>query len=156
MRHQVSGRQLGRSKDQRRALFRSIVGEFIVHGKVQTTLAKAKAVKPLIDKLVTKAKRADVHARRELVANLPKGAALLLIDTVAPRFKDRVNGFSRIIRLAKRKGDDAEMVLLEWVEQIQTSEVGGQKSEKKPATTEAQKKSETQRKPRRKRSRKIV
>lgn len=119
MRHRIYGRQFGRSKNERSALFRNLIGELILYGRVKTTAAKALAVKPFVDKLVTRAKRADLTSRRELIARLPKQAAFLLIDTIAPHFANRTSGFSRIIHMVPRKGDQAEMVLLEWVEKIE-------------------------------------
>lgn len=129
MRHRVSGRKLGRSEDLRRSLFRNLLSELVLRGRVKTTVAKAKTVRPLIDKLVSHAKNATLSARREILRSLPKDAAFLLIETIGPQFKSRKSGFSRIIRLGQRKGDNAEMVLLEWVEEIQKSEV------KKPEKT---------------------
>ena len=119
MRHHVFGRKLGRTKDERKLLFRNLVTELILHGRLKTTVAKAKAVKPLIDKLVTKAKKATLAARRELAAVLPKEAALILANTIAPHFKNRTSGFSRIIYIGERSGDHAEMVVLEWTEQME-------------------------------------
>lgn len=119
MRHRIFGRKLGRTKDERRLLFRNLVGEFIVHGRIKTTIARAKAIKPLIDKLVTKAKKATIAQRRGLLGVLPKEAAIILINTIAPQLKNRASGFSRIIHLGERLGDDAAMVLMEWVDKIE-------------------------------------
>ncbi len=130
MRHRVFGRKLGRTKDEIRLLFRNLVGEFIVHGRIKTTLARAKAIKPLIDKLVTKAKKATIAQRRGLLGVLPKEAAIILINTVAPQLKNRTSGFSRIIHLEERLGDDAAMVLLEWVEKPAAVEVIDKKIDK--------------------------
>src|SRR3989338_10205616 len=118
MRHRIYGRQFGRTKNERTRLFRSLVSELILHGRIETTIAKAKAVKPLIDKLVTKAKKKNLAAQRDLLGVLPKEAAVFLMDSVVPAFAPRVSGFSRIIHTTPRKGDNAEMVLLEWVEVI--------------------------------------
>lgn len=117
MRHRVFGRKLGRTKDERKLLFRNLATELILHGRLKTTVAKAKAVKPLIDKLVTKARKATLSARRELAAVLPKEAALILVNTITPRFQNRTSGFSRIIYIGERSGDHAQMVVLEWTEQ---------------------------------------
>lgn len=120
MRHRVFGRKLGRTKDERRLLFRNLVGELIVHGRIKTTLARAKAIKPLVDKLVTKAKKATIGQRRGLLGVLPKEAAVILID-IAMQLKNRTSGFTRIIHIGERLGDDAAMVLMEWVERIQVN-----------------------------------
>lgn len=87
-----------------------------MHGRIKTTLARAKAIKPLIDKLVTKAKKATNVQRRALVKVLPKEAVVILTETIAPQLKNRTSGFARIIHLGERLGDSAAMVLLEWVE----------------------------------------
>ena len=118
MRHSISGRQLGRTTAQRRALFRSLAREFILRGRIKTTQAKAKSIKVLIDKLVTKAKKATIASRREILAILPKDAALLLIDTIVPRLAHRTSGYSRILHLEGRNGDNAEMVLMEWTDEF--------------------------------------
>lgn len=119
MRHRIYGRQFGRTKNERTRLFRSLVGELILHGRIETTIAKAKAVKPFIDKLVTKAKKKNLAAERDLLGVLPKEAAIFLMESVVPAFTNRVSGFSRIIHKMPRRGDNSEMVLLEWVEKIE-------------------------------------
>ena len=140
MAHQIYGRHLGRTKDARRALFRNLVGQLIARGRVKTTIAKAKAIKPFIDKLVTKAKRASLASRREIVASLPKEAGLRLVDTIVPQFKNRTSGFSRIVRLGERRGDNAELVLLEWTEKIVAVVPVEPRSNKKLAATDDAKK----------------
>lgn len=129
MRHKVFGRKLGRTKDQRKLLFRNLVEELILRGRIKTTIAKAKAVKPLIDKLVTKAKRKTLADRREVLRVLPKEAALSFFDTIVPQLQNRTSGFSRIIHLGERKGDNAEMVVLEWAEQISMEDKQSLRSE---------------------------
>lgn len=123
MRHRISGRQLGRSKDERKALFKNLVRELIVGGRVKTTIAKAKAIKPLIDKLVTKAKKTTLAHNRGVYEALPKESALLLINHIAPHFTNRTSGFSRIVRLGERSGDNAHMVILEWADTIEVPKV---------------------------------
>lgn len=138
MRHRVTGRKLGRNQASRLRLFRGLVAELVFHGKIQTTLSRAKAVQPLIDALVSDAKKATLSARRELVGTLPKGAGTMLMDTIAPGFTNRTSGFSRIVKLGPRKGDNSESVILEWVEEIRKlpfdsagdKEVGNGKSQK--------------------------
>jgi large subunit ribosomal protein L17 len=117
MPHQISGRHLGRNSGQRRALFKGLVAQVLEHERIETTEAKAKAVRPDVEKMITLAKRGDLHARRlamRTVAN--KKTIEKLFDTLGPRYKERNGGYTRIIRLGSRKGDAAEMVLLELVD----------------------------------------
>lgn len=115
MRHQVFGRKLNRDVKERKALFKSLVIALIAHGRIKTTIAKAKAIKGLVDKLVTRAKDGSNNARRQLSSFLTRKEAIIkLIDVVAPRFKDKVGGYSRMIKLGPRKSDSTEEVILEW------------------------------------------
>lgn len=143
--HQIYGRHFGRSKNERHALFRNLVGQLIAHGRVKTTVAKAKAIKPLVDKLITKAKKGQGGARRDVLGFLPKEAGTRLLDTIAPQFHSRTSGFSRIVKLDERRSDNAEVVLLEWVEEIATAAPSKPRSkqDRKIATTETQKKVES-------------
>ena len=131
MRHRVSGRKLGRTKDKRKLLFRSLIGELILHGRIKTTIGKAKTIRPLVDKLVTHAKKTDFLGKRAILAALPKDAAAILINHVGPAFKDRVSGFTRIIHVGERSGDNAEIVILEWVEKIEVIREKQQEKRKK-------------------------
>ena len=118
MRHRVAGRKLSRNTKQRKALFKNLINALVTHGAIRTTEAKAKAIKGLVDKLITKGKGGTVHARRLIAAFLQnKEAVNKIVDELGPVFKDRSSGFTRIIRLGKRRGDDAMMVRLELVEQ---------------------------------------
>ena len=111
------GKKLNRNTHQRRALFKSLIQALILHEELQTTESKAKAVRRLVDKLITKAKAGTLHARRQIMAFLPdKKAANKLVDEIAPRFKKRASGFTKLIRLGKRKGDNAMVVKMELVE----------------------------------------
>lgn len=117
MKHGVSGKKLSRTTNERKALFRSLLIALFLHGEIKTTEAKAKAVAPQAEKLVTLAKKSTVAARRQMAKVLPKRQLVnLLFDKVAPRFKGRSSGFTRIINLGRRIGDGAEMVKLELVE----------------------------------------
>ncbi len=117
MRHRKSGKKLGRDSAHRRALYANLAASLIVHGRVRTTVAKAKAAKPLAEKLITLGRRGDLHARRQALAILPTNDVVhRLFAEVAPRFDDRPGGYTRIVRLGPRPGDAAEMVLLELVE----------------------------------------
>lgn len=119
MRHRTSGRHLGRSKDQRRALFRQLLTELFRHERIRTTEAKAKAVKAEADRIVTLTKRGDLAARRRVSAVLTdeEVAKKLFRDgEFAGRFANRQGGYTRILRLGRRPGDGAEMVFLELVD----------------------------------------
>lgn len=117
MRHQLKGKKLNRNTKQRKALFKNLINALIVHGQIKTTINKAKAVKKLADKLMIKAKQGTVHSRRQILAFLgDKKAASKLIEEITPGNAKRTSGFTRLIRLAKRRGDDAMMVRLELVD----------------------------------------
>jgi large subunit ribosomal protein L17 len=117
MRHAKSGRKLGRSASQRRALYANLAGSLITHGRIETTEAKAKAVKPYAEKLITLGKRGDLHARRLAMAELRSNDVVHhLFADVAPRFAERPGGYTRIVKLGPRQGDAADMVLLELVD----------------------------------------
>ncbi len=123
MRHGISGRRLGRDSAHRKALFRNLIKELFTHERIQTTEAKARAIRSDAEKLITKAKRgiADggnrVHAQRQVVAFLDdKTVAKKVFDDIAPRYTTRNGGYTRLIKLGKRPGDAAEMALIELVE----------------------------------------
>ena len=133
MRHRVSGKKLGRDIKERKALFKNLVISLISHGKIKTTKAKAKAIQGLVDKLVTKAKQGTLHARRQVLAFLSqKEAVKKLFDEIGPRFERRASGFTRIINIGQRQGDNAPMVVMEWTEV--EKKVGNKVSDKKTAT----------------------
>ena len=109
-------RKLGRDSSARKALFRSILTSFFAHERIETTEAKAKEVSGLADKMITLAKRGDLHARRQVLAYLLDEKVIAkLFDTIAPRYKDRQGGYTRILKLGPRRGDAAPMVILELV-----------------------------------------
>lgn len=117
MRHHVAGRRLSRSKDQRRALRKNLITQLFKHNRIKTTEAKAKAIRGDAEKLVTLAKRGDLHARRLAASRLNESEVLnKLFDELATRYEDRSGGYTRILRLGPRLGDRAQMVLLELVE----------------------------------------
>ena len=119
MRHRKAGYQLNRNTSQRRALFKSLIQALITHEQIKTTEVKAKAIKRLVDKLITKAKAGTLHSRRQIMAFLPNvKIANKLVDQIAPLFKERKGGYTRFIRLGKRRGDDAMMVKMEFMEKI--------------------------------------
>ena len=125
MRHQVKGYHLGRSTGQRNALRRTMIMQLFQYEKIETTLAKAKAIQPEAEKLITMAKNSldgseidQINARRRAAASLGNASGDIvkkLFDDIAPRFKNRQGGYTRILKLGPRQGDSAEMVLIELV-----------------------------------------
>jgi len=114
MRHRKGGYKLGRNTSHRRALLRNLVTSILVEDKVETTLVKAKAARPLVEKLITLGKRGDLHSRRHAISFLMTGEAVTrLFDTVAPRYGDRNGGYLRIVRTGFRKGDNGEKAFIE-------------------------------------------
>src|SRR6058998_1139823 len=113
MRHAKAGRKLGRDSAHRKALYANLACSLIEHGRIRTTEAKAKAVKPYAEKMITLGRRGDLHARAELRS---QEAVHQLFADVAPRFADRPGGYTRIVKLGHRPGDAAEMVYLELVD----------------------------------------
>ncbi|MCX7853539.1 MAG: 50S ribosomal protein L17 [Caldilineales bacterium] len=123
MRHHVRGRHLGRSTGHRQALFKNLITELFRHGQIETTEAKAKAIRADAEKLITIAKRgragriSEVHARRLIRARLNDPELVAVVyDQFAERYADRPGGYTRIFKLGPRKGDGAEMALIELVE----------------------------------------
>ena len=117
MRHQRAGKKLGRDSAHRKALYANLTGALIEHGRIRTTEAKAKAVKPIAEQLITLGRRGDLAARRQAIAYLrSKDVLHKLFADVAPRFADRPGGYSRIVKIGPRQGDAAEMVYLELVD----------------------------------------
>lgn len=119
--HRISGRKLGRNIKQRKALFRNLINSLILAGRIRTTEAKAKAVKGLVDKLVTKAKKKTLWDWRQLLGPFPQKSVEKLIKEIVPRFENRSSGFTRLIKIGSRPGDQAPQVLLEWVEGKETA-----------------------------------
>ena len=116
MRHQKRGRKLGRDSARRKSLYANLTAELIQHGRIRTTLAKAKEVRPVAEQMITLGKRGDLHARRQAVAFLrQKPIVKSLFDDIAPRYAERPGGYTRIIKLGPRLGDAAEMAYIELV-----------------------------------------
>jgi len=114
MRHRNAGFKLGRNTSHRNALLRNLVTSVIVEDRVETTVAKAKAVRPHVEKMITLGKKGDVHARRQALSFLRTDDAVKrLFDTVAPRYGDRQGGYLRIVRTGFQKGDGAEKAFIE-------------------------------------------
>ena len=117
MRHQKTRHKLSRDSAHRKALLRNLCKEVIEHERIKTSEAKAKAVKPEVEKLITLAKRGDLHARRQALAALgqDKFAVHKLFEEVGPRYAERPGGYTRILKLGPRRSDSTEMVYLELV-----------------------------------------
>src|ERR1017187_9818991 len=112
MRHRNAGFKLGRNTSHRRALLRNLVTSVLVEDRVETTVAKAKAVRPLVEKMITLGKKGDLHSRRQALSFLMTDASVeRLFETVAPRYGDRQGGYLRIVRTGFQKGDGAEKQL---------------------------------------------
>src|SRR5881296_3283351 len=119
MRHHRSGKKLGRDSAHRRALYSNLTSALIEHGRIRTTEAKAKAVRPIAEQMITLGRRGDIHARRQALAYLRSQEIVhQLFSEVAPRFLDRPGGYTRIVRIGPRQGDAAEMVYLELVDHL--------------------------------------
>ena len=116
MRHARTGKKLGRDSAHRKALYSNLAGALIEHGRIKTTVTKAKAVKPIAEKMITLGRRGDLHARRQATAFLrSRDVVHKLFDEVAPLFKDRPGGYTRIVKIGTRPGDSAELAYLELV-----------------------------------------
>jgi large subunit ribosomal protein L17 len=144
MRHHKKTVKLGRKAEHRKALLANQVCSLIEHHRIKTTLAKAKAVRPIAERMVTLGKNGSLHARRTAFATLrQKDAVKKLFDKIAPASTDRTGGYTRIIRLGQRKSDSASMAFIEWVdaavvvEEIPVEEREKKKKEPKPEVKEA-------------------
>jgi large subunit ribosomal protein L17 len=117
MRHQKKRNKLGRDSAHRKALLMNLSKELIEHERIKTSQVKAKAAKPEIEKLITLAKRGDLHARRQALATLRQDKFLVhkLFEEIAPRYAEREGGYTRIVKLGPRRSDSTEMVFLELV-----------------------------------------
>ena len=117
MRHQRSGKKLGRDSAHRKSLYANLACALVEHGRIKTTVTKAKAVKPFAEQMITLGKRGDLAARRKALAELrSQDVVHELFAEVAPRFSERPGGYTRIVKLGQRQGDAAEMVYLELVD----------------------------------------
>ena len=122
MRHARAGKKLGRDSSHRKALYANLACSLIEHGRIRTTEAKAKAVKPFAEQMITLGRRGDLHARRQALSKLRSQEIVhKLFADVGPRMADRPGGYSRIVKLGHRPGDAAEMVYLELVDHDPTA-----------------------------------
>mgnify|MGYP001572070527 CR=1 len=119
MRKRIFGRRLKRDINQRKALFRSLMGSLVLYGKIKTTEAKAKSIKGELEKLVTLAKKKREDARNLLVSRLANERAVeRIISEIAPKFSTRPGGYTRLVKMGPRVKDGARMVLMSWVEEV--------------------------------------
>lgn len=117
MRHRISGRKLNRTSQHRQMLFRNMSQALIRHEQIVTTLAKARELRPVVEKLITLGKRGDLHARRQAFASLRDDAMTAkLFETLGPRYAERSGGYTRIIKAGYRYGDAAAMAVIEFVD----------------------------------------
>jgi large subunit ribosomal protein L17 len=143
MRHQRAGKKLGRDASHRRALYANLAGALIEHGRIKTTEAKAKAVKPIVEQMITLGRRGDLHARRQALSFLrSQDVVHILFSDVGPRFADRPGGYTRIVKLGPRGGDSAPMAYLELVDFVPDTGAGegegtGRRRRRQPEEAEA-------------------
>jgi large subunit ribosomal protein L17 len=131
MRHRISGRKLNRTSQHRQMLFRNMSQALIRHEQIVTTLAKARELRPVVEKLITLGKRGDLHARRQAFARLRDDAMTAkLFETLGPRYAERSGGYTRIIKAGYRYGDAAAMAVIEFVDRDEEARgLGDQKEE---------------------------
>jgi large subunit ribosomal protein L17 len=159
MRHQRKTVKLGRTQGHRDALLANLAVSLIEHGRIKTTVAKAKAVRPVVEKLVTKAKTATLHSRRMALADLRHNEAAVrkLFTEIGPLNAERKGGYTRIVKLGARRSDAAEMAVIEWVDMPAVAQpepkAKGAKAGKK-AEPAAEAKAEGEEKPKRTRKKK--
>ncbi|HEY6012170.1 MAG TPA: 50S ribosomal protein L17 [Nitrospirota bacterium] len=135
MRHGCAGRQFGRDSSHRKALLRMLVTALLKNEKIETTTAKAKEIRPLAEKMITLAKRGDLHARRQAISFMQDEAVVSsLFSQIAPRFSSRNGGYTRIIATRNRPGDAAPMAVIELVERKKV-EAAPAKAAKKAAAS---------------------
>ncbi len=140
MRHRKSGRQLGRNSSHRKAMFRNMVTSLFEHERVQTTDAKAREVRRVAEKLITLGKRGDLHARRQALAYVrSKTVVAKLFAELSPRYANRPGGYTRIVKLGSRRGDNAPMSLVELVQEAYAPGAGSAESAAPEAQSEGSK-----------------
>lgn len=139
-RHGYKGRKFGRERDQREALIKSLAESLIKHESIETTLPKAKEIVPYVEKLITKAKKGDLHNRRQIISDLQTIAtAHKLVDEIAPKLKGRNSGHLRIERTKLRRGDNAQLARVSFVDDLKEAPV----AKATPAVAAAPKKTAT-------------
>ena len=116
MNHQRTKRTLGRKTGPRKALIKNLLNSLILHDKIKTTETKAKEIRPIMERMVTRAKTDSLHNRREAMKKLPtKKAVKKLYEVIGPKYKNRKGGYLRIVKMVERKGDGAKMAIIEFV-----------------------------------------
>lgn len=134
MRHRKSGKTLGRNTSHRKAMMRNMVTSFFDHEKITTTDARAKELRKMAEKLITMARRGDLHSRRLIMQVInDKKVVAKLFDTIAPRYTERPGGYTRIIKLGHRSGDNAALSMIELVEEELTAKPKKKKAAPKKA-----------------------
>src|SRR6516225_11262743 len=117
MRHGIAHRKLNRTNEHRRAMFANMAAALIKHEQIVTTLPKAKDLRPIVERLVTLAKRGDLHARRQAISAIRSIAGVKkLFETIGPRYKDRAGGYTRVLKAGFRHGDSAAVAVIEFVD----------------------------------------
>jgi len=135
-RHGYKGRKLHRERDQREALIKGLADSLVKYETIETTLPKAKELVPYIEKLITKAKKGDLHNRRQVIAGLQTlESAHKLVDDMAPKMKGRVSGHVRIEKTALRRGDNTQMARISFVDDLKEAPVAKDAAKAKPAAT---------------------
>jgi large subunit ribosomal protein L17 len=139
MHHRIAGRKLGRTTSHRVAMLRNLVTSLLEHERVKTTDAKAKELRPLVEKLIGWGKRGDLHARRQAFSVVRKPELVRkLFDTLSPRFQSRVGGYVRIVKLGYRPGDGAPVSIIEFLAEAKegAKKIKGKKKKGKPKRSE--------------------
>ena len=117
MRHGIAHRKLNRTSSHRKAMFANMAAALIKHEQIQTTLPKAKELRPIVEKLITLAKRGDLHARRQAISKIrDEDMVKKLFDVLGPRYKDRMGGYTRVLKAGFRYGDNAAVAVIEFVD----------------------------------------
>jgi large subunit ribosomal protein L17 len=142
MRHGKTGRKFSRTASHRKAMFANMAAALIQHAQIATTLPKAKDLRPIVEKLVTLAKRGDLHARRQAIAELRDlGMVRKLFDTLGPRYKARNGGYTRVLKAGFRHGDSAPMAVIEFVDRDKSAkgaaDLARHEAQQEGATAEA-------------------
>jgi large subunit ribosomal protein L17 len=132
-RHGYKGTKFHRERDQREALIKGLAESLIVHESIETTVPKAKAVVPYVERLITKAKKGDLHSRRQVIASLQQvSTAHKLVDDIAPKLGSRDSGHLRIKRTTNRRGDNAGMARISFVDDLKEAPVAKSAADEKP------------------------
>ncbi|PID31940.1 50S ribosomal protein L17 [Candidatus Saccharibacteria bacterium] len=133
-RHGYQGRKFHREKDQRRALMKGLADSLVLHESIETTLPKAKEIVPYVEKLITKAKKGDLHNRRQIISDLHTiAAAHKLVDEIAPKLHSRTSGHLRVERTRVRRGDNAQLARVSFVDDLSDAPVAKSAAKTKPA-----------------------